>query len=121
MFTSRYLNNALRSINKRALRLIYNDYVLPFDRTLEDNKDKSKHQKYIESLAIETCKFQAGLTSPIMSGLFVTRENKYNLINFQVLESSVKRTAEFGTETIAEVDLGLLQHPRWSALNIHFY
>ena len=97
MFTSRYLNNALNSIYKRALRLIYNDYELPFDRILEDNKQKSIHQKNIESLAIEIYKFQAGLTPPIMSDLFVTRENNCNLRNFQVLESSLK----FGTETIS--------------------
>ena len=69
MFTSQYLNNALNSIHERPLRLIYKDYGLPFDRTLEDIKQKSIHQKNIESLAIETYKFQAGLTSPIMGDL----------------------------------------------------
>ena len=59
--------------------MIYNDYELPFDRIVEDNKYTSKN---IESLAIEIYKFQAGLTSPIMSDLFVTRENNYNLQNF---------------------------------------
>ena len=101
MFTSRYLNNALNSIHERALRLIYNDYELPFDRILEDNKQKSIHQKNIESLAIEIYKFQAGLAPPIMSDLFVTRENNYNLRNFQELESSLRRTVKFGTETIS--------------------
>ena len=101
MFTSRYLNNALNSIHERALRLIYNDYELPFDRILEDNKQKSIHQKNIESLAIEIYKFQAGLTPPIMSDLFFSRENDYNLRNFQELESSLKRTVKFGTETIS--------------------
>ena len=49
MFTSRYLNNALNNIYERAaLRLIYNDYKLPFDRILENNKQKSIHQKNIE-------------------------------------------------------------------------
>ena len=62
MFTSRYLNNALNSIHEEALRLIYNDYELPFDRILQDNKQKNIHQKNIESLAIEIYKFQAGLT-----------------------------------------------------------
>ena len=47
MFTSRYLNNALNSIHERALCLIYNDYELPFDRILEDNKQKSIHQKIL--------------------------------------------------------------------------
>ena len=45
MFTSRYLNNALN--NERALRLIYNDYELPSDRILENNKQKSIHQKIL--------------------------------------------------------------------------
>ena len=40
MFTSRYLNYALNSIHERALRLIYNDYELPFDRILEDTNKK---------------------------------------------------------------------------------
>ena len=74
MFTSRYLNNALNSIDERALRLIYNDYELPLDRILEDEKQKSIHQKNIELLAIEIYKSQVGLTPLIMSDLFVTRE-----------------------------------------------
>ena len=36
-----------------------------------------------------------------MSDLFGTMENIYNLINFQELESSLKRTVKFGTETIS--------------------
>ena len=75
MFPSWYLNNALNSIRERALRLISNDYKLPFDRILENKKQKNIHQKNIESLAIEIYKFQADLTPPIMSDLFVTREN----------------------------------------------
>ena len=101
MFTSRYLNNALSSIHERALRLIYNVYKLPFDRLLEDKKHKSMHQKNIEPIAIEIYNFQAGLKPLIMSDLFVTRENNYNLRNFQKLESSLKRTVKFGTETIS--------------------
>ena len=101
MSTSQYLKNSLNSIHERALCLIYNDYEHPFDRILEDNKQKSAHQKSIESLAIDLYKFQAGLTSPIMSDLFVTRENSYNLRNFQEVESSLKRTVKFGTGTIS--------------------
>ena len=101
MFTSRHLNNALNSIHEKALRLIYNDYELPFDRILEDNKQKVIHKKNIESITIEIYKFQAGLAPPIMSDLFVTWENSYNLRNFQELESSLRRTVKFGTETIS--------------------
>ena len=102
MFTSRYLTNSLKSIYERALRLIYNNYGLPFDRIFEDNKQKSIHQRnIIESLAIEIYKFQAGLTPPIMSDLFITRENNYNLRNCQGLEFPLRRTVKFGTESIS--------------------
>ena len=66
---------------------------------LEDNKHKSINQKNAESLAIEIYKIQAGLTPPITSDLFGTMENIYNLRNIQELESSLKRTVKFGTET----------------------
>ena len=36
-----------------------------------------------------------------MSDLFVARENNYNLRNFEELESSLRRTVKFGTETIS--------------------
>ena len=62
MFASRCLSNVLNSSHERAFRLIYDDYELPFDITLEENKQKSMHQKNIESLAIEIYKLQAGLT-----------------------------------------------------------
>ena len=80
VFTSpRYLNSALNSIHERVLRLIYNYSKLLFDRILVDNKQKSTHQKNIQSLTIEIYKFQVTLT---MSDLFVTRENNYYLGNF---------------------------------------
>ena len=40
-----------------------------------------------------------------MSYLLVIRESKYNLTNFQAVESSHKRTEKFGTETISYGDL----------------
>ena len=36
-----------------------------------------------------------------MSDLFATRENNYNLRNFQELESLLRRAVKFGTETIS--------------------
>ena len=47
MFVSRYLNNALNSVDEQALRLIHNDYKLLSDRILEDNKPKKNiaHQR----------------------------------------------------------------------------
>ena len=82
----------IKYIHERALRLIYNDYELPFDRILEGSKEKSIHQKNTELLSIEIYKFQAGFIPQVMNDLFVTRENNYNLINFKELESSLRQT-----------------------------
>ena len=95
-----YLSIIKQRIEQHS-RKIYNDYELPFDITLEDNKQKNIHQRHIESLAIEIYKLQAGLRLSITSDLFVTRVNNYNLRNFQELESSLKRTVKFRTETIS--------------------
>ena len=77
----------LKRIPERALRLIYYDYEL----LIEYQRITSKriHQKSIESLAIEICKFQAGL--------IIIYNYIYNLRNFQELEFSLKRTVvKFG-------------------------
>ena len=39
--------------------------------------------------------------SSIMNDLFAISKNNYNLRNFQELESSLRRTVKFGTETIS--------------------
>ena len=79
MFTSRYLNNVLKSVHERVLRLIYIDYELSFGIILEENKQKSIHLKNLGSLTIKIYEFQASLLPLILSHLFVIRENKYNL------------------------------------------
>ena len=77
-----------KSKSASVLRLIYNDDELTFDREYwRITNKKSIHQRNIESLATGIYKFQADLTQPITSDLFVTRENNYNLRNFQELES----------------------------------
>ena len=62
-------------------------------------RKKIIHQNSLESLAKEIYKFLYGLSPPIMSDAFMTRNNKYNLRNFQCLYSRNKRTAKYRSET----------------------
>ena len=57
--------------------------------------------KAVGMLTIEIYKLLVGLAPQIMSDLFVPRENKFNLRNFQALEFPRKRTVKFRTETIS--------------------
>ena len=79
MLTSRYLNNALNNIHERALRLIYNDYEKSFNSILTESNLKTIHEKNLEFLAIKICKFQNGLTTPIMNDILFSRQSSYNL------------------------------------------
>ena len=90
MFTSRYLNNALNNIYERALRLIYNNHEKSFNGILTENNLKTIHQKKLEFLAIEICKFQNGLSPPIISDIFFSRQNSHNLRKFQELPPQLK-------------------------------
>ena len=92
MFCSRFLNNLISRIQERALRLIYTDHVSTSQYILEITKEKTIHQKNLESLVKEIYKFLSGLSPPIMNGAFMIRNNKYNLRNFQCLYSTNKRT-----------------------------
>ena len=99
MLCSRFLNNLINRIHKRALRLIYNEHVSSFQGILEMTKEKTIHQNNLESLAKEIYKFLNGLSPPIMNDAFMIRNNKYNLRNFQRPYSTNKRTTKYGTET----------------------
>ena len=46
---------------------------------LTENNLKTIHQKNLEFLAIETYKFQNGLSPPIMNNIFLSTQNIYNL------------------------------------------
>ena len=68
---------------------------------LEDANEKPFHQKCIELLMIEVCKYLNSLFPDIMSDIFKLRENTCNLRNFHIFESQNPRTKKFGLDSIA--------------------
>ena len=102
MFCSRSWNNLINRIHERALRLIHNRHVGTFLGILEMIMEKTIHQNNLESHAKKLYKFLNGLSPPIINGAFMIRNNKYNLTNFQCLQSTNKRAVKYGTETVRE-------------------
>ena len=86
MFCSRTRNNQINSIQERALRITYNNYINSYSELLQMYKVKSVHQNNIHFLMIEIYRFLNGLSPPIMDDIFRLRENRYNLRNFRLLE-----------------------------------
>ena len=50
----------------------------------------------------EVCKIVNGVAPPIMNSLFLFRCNTHNVRDFQEIFTENRKTAKFGTETVAD-------------------
>ena len=85
MFCSHSSNNLINKIHEWVSSLTSEINDIPLNELLSVNNEVSIHNKNknIQTLLIEVYKNLNGLSPPIMSGLFMTRENIYNLRNFE--------------------------------------
>lgn len=84
-----------RFLNSRISCFLNNDHVNSFKDILEISNEKTIHQRTLEFLTKEICKFVTALSLPIMCDLFTIRENLYKLGSFDIPYSPSKRTVEF--------------------------
>ena len=70
MFCSIKMNRKINHIHERALRLVYNDYISPFEKLLKNDKSVSIHHRNIHSVAIEMYKVKNKLSPPFMQDIF---------------------------------------------------
>ena len=70
MFHSRILNNKIKRLHKRCLKIIYNDKLSTFEELLHKDNSVSIHHNNIHALATEMYKV-VNVTSPeIMNEVF---------------------------------------------------
>ena len=93
MFHSRKVNSRINHLQKRSLRIVYNDYITSFEDLLKKDNSFKIHHKSIQSLAIELFEVEKGIANPILCDIFPLRSVDYNLrpqTNFSI--SSVNST-----------------------------
>ena len=56
MFCSKSANKEINRTNKRALRLLYEDYDSSFEQLLEKDVSITVHQRNLQNLMTEICK-----------------------------------------------------------------
>ena len=56
MFHGRKINDKLKKLHERALRIVYNDTIMSFEELLDKDKTFTIHHQYIKSLPIEIYK-----------------------------------------------------------------
>ena len=77
---SRTLNNKIKCLHEKALRIAYSDYKPSFTTLLEKDGSISLHHRNIQSLAIEIHKFFQGLSPTIMDHIIkLNKPPTYNL------------------------------------------
>ena len=104
MYHSRTLNNRIKKIPEKALRVVYKEETfLSFDDLLKSDKSVIIHQKNLQILVTEIYKTKNDLESEIMKDTFYCRQKPYNLRNDPELQRRRNRTVYFGTESISSL------------------
>ena len=96
MFHSRKVNSKINHLQERSLRIVYNDYITPFEDLLKKDNSFKIHHKNIQSLAIELFKVEEGIAIPILCDIFPLRSMDYNLWSQTDFSVSFVNTTHFG-------------------------
>ena len=79
MFHSKELDNRIKRIHERALRITYNYKLSSFGKLLNKNNSVTIHYKNNKTLAIEIYKVILGLSPPLLNEVFMLCQCSYDL------------------------------------------
>ena len=101
MFHSRGLNNKIKRIHERALRITYKDKSSTFQELLEKDNSVSIHHRNVQKLAIEIYKVLHGFSPPILNYIFVPISHPYNFCRNDTLQRRRVNSIRHGIESIS--------------------
>ena len=103
----------IEKIQKRALRVILNDYQSSYDELLDKIDQPLMYISRLRNIVMETFKSVNKINPPFMQDLFEVKENKYNLRGGILLDQPKFCTERYGIHTIGYQvpDCGVLYHP----------
>ena len=99
MFYPRRSSNLINKVQKRALRITYNDQLTDLKSLLSNHNEITIHQRNLQVLMTEIYKIINHIALPIISYLFEIRENTHNTRYFQVHSNESRRTINYGLES----------------------
>ena len=77
MFCSKKYTKKINAVHERSLQIIRHNYESLYPLLLEEARQIKFHQRCINSLMIEVCKYLDGHSPDIMNDIFKSRENTY--------------------------------------------
>ena len=99
MFCSKTLQNKLNQIQKRALRVVYNEPNLNLDKLAELDKSTTIHIKNIITLLTEVYKTTRGKNPIFTNKIFTPKKQYYNLRLTNLLSFPKAIGSKYGTNT----------------------
>ena len=99
-FCSWKINNRMKRIQERALRIVYKDYVSTFAQLLEKDSSVSIHIRNLQVLEPDIFKARNNLSPAIVQNIFRTTEPAYSLRGDTIFESRRIQTQRYGIESL---------------------
>ena len=100
MIHSRTLNNQIKGIHERALRIVYKDYAASFDELLSRDGTVTVHKRNIQILATELFKIVNGDAPDILKEVFPLKDSKRYPLR-SIFKTRNVRSVNYGTETLS--------------------
>ena len=101
MFYSKTLQNKINQIQKRALRLVYNEPKLNLEKLVELDKSTTIHIKNIITLLTKVYKTTSWENPIFMNKIFTQKKQYYNLRITKLLSFPKVIGSKYGTNTFA--------------------
>ena len=103
MFQSRALNNKIKSIHERALRITYNDSKSTFEELLNKDNSVSIHHRNLQVLITEMFKIKSNLNMnpEFLEKIFQNRALLYKLRTNSNFSSRQVHSVYDGTESLS--------------------
>ena len=107
MLHSRGLNNKIKRIHEKALRITYNDKSSSYSELLTKDRSITIHHRNIRALKfrnlqnLEIYKVIQGISPPLLNEVFVPRQYNYDLRGSNFLERRRVKSVSYGPESIS--------------------
>ena len=79
MFCGKAANNELNRTHKRALRILFNDYISTFNELLHRGNEYTIHQKNLQKLMLEVYNSLTQQNPSFLCDMFHEKDNNYDL------------------------------------------
>lgn len=100
MFHSRKLNDRIKKLQERTLRIVYKDYKSTFCEILAKDNSLTIYHGNLQKLATGIFNVKVGTELVIMSNVFDIVDCSRNLRNKTKFISKKIHTTKYGTETV---------------------